>query len=156
MLLPESFPAQPRAQGHYQVKCHADTGEVLESGAAPGLLRIDNCDRIGIRRLNQMVIRDDHIDAGSASSGNRFAVIRAAVCRDDKIDARGHSLFLNMMGFKAIAFSASIRDMIDCVGAGCPEKFNENRCSRHPVDVIVTENQDFLSGLQGCRNSFNR
>ena len=80
--------AQVRAQRDQQVEHDAAAGQRLARERIPGQVRIDDGIGIGEHRARQMVVGDEHVDAGGARRGDTLEAGDAVVDREQQVRLR--------------------------------------------------------------------
>ena len=101
-----------------------------------------------------VVVGNDQAHAGRPAPGdvNRVA---PAIAGDHKAGA-ARVQFVERLRVQAIAFSESIGDIGDDVGAHRPQATRKGDAGGHAVGVVVAVDRDPLSTIDGVRNQLAR
>ncbi|MNU84249.1 hypothetical protein D3C71_739620 [compost metagenome] len=141
--------AQLGAQGQHHVEDDAHAGQVLGREAAARLVGVH--DGQGVRQgvARQVVVGDDHADAGRVGGGHAVHAGDAVVHRDDDVGLAGAVLASQVHhgGGQAVAGLETVGDQEVHVRAHGGQGAQSHRARGGAVAVVVGHDEQFLAGL---------
>ena len=143
--------AQLAQQRDPEQERHSDRGEVAVRRALDAFVEpvgVDQRDRGRQRRGALVVVADDHLEPRGGGLGERFERLRAAIDGDG--EARALRLqFDQRRAARAIALHQPVGDIDHRVAAEPAQQQRQQRRRGRAIDVIVAEDGDPLSALDG-------
>lgn len=142
-------------QRERELERNADRGEVLVRVFAATLLGIQYRETIRQRFAWQVMIGDDHIDAGAAKLRNRLTSARPAIAGNNyrrvMFDRSAHAGTA-----KVVSIFYATRNECDGLRSKLAERSHHDRRGADTIDVIIAVNEHGLAVCAGARESVDR
>lgn len=128
----------------HEFERYSRTSEVLKRIDIVFSFWIQDEDSLRDRLWNRMMIRHDDIDPETFCMSDRLDISCPAVHSDDECDSFFRE-FIEKIRLQSVSIMDTMRESITHLALDFCEKSDQDRCTRNPVDIIISKDHDAFS-----------